>query len=77
MIFSGYSRYKENILFDFKDLFHFIRFIFINFLLVIIFLFLAMEEMEWGIFSSIDVINDKIIDDTSWNIKKYFSLLKF
>ena len=46
-----------------------IRFIIVNSILAFIFLFLTVEEFEWAIFSSRERITDKVIDETSWNIK--------
>ena len=68
---SAYS-YRERSVFDIKTLIEALRFIFVNAILAFIFLFLTLEEIDWAILSSREKINDKIIDNTSWNIKKIF-----
>ncbi len=64
--------YRERSIFDLKTLIQALRFIIINSILACIFLFLTLEEIDWAIFSSIENINDKTIDNTSWNIKTIF-----
>ena len=64
--------YSDRQIFDLKTLLEAIRFIIVNFILAFIFLFLTVEEFEWAIFSSKEGITDKVIDETSWNIKKLF-----
>ena len=69
MTFATTYSYSDRRVFDFKTLVEAIRFIIINSILAFIFLFLIVEELEWSIFSSREGITDKVIDETSWNIK--------
>ena len=64
--------YRERSVFDIKTLIQALRLIIINVILAFIFLFLTLEEVDWAIFASREKINDKIIDNTSWNIKTIF-----
>ena len=64
--------YKERNIFDIKTFIQALRLIIINAILALIFLFLTLEEIDWTLLSSREKINDKIIDNTSWNIKKIF-----
>ena len=64
--------YSDRQIFDLKTLVEAIKFIIVNSILAFIFLFLTVEEFEWAIFSSKEGITDKVIDETSWNIKKLF-----
>ena len=68
---TAYS-YRERSIFDARTLIEAIRFTIINAILAFIFLFLALEEIDWALLSSRDKINDIVIDNTSWNIKKIF-----
>ncbi len=70
MTFVTTYSYADRRIFDFKTLIEAIRFITVNFILAFIFLFLTVEEFEWVIFSSRQAITDKVIDETSWNIKR-------
>ena len=65
---TSYS-YGDRLIFDLKTFLDAIRFIIVNSFLAFIFLFLTVEEFEWAIFSSRKGITDKVIDETSWNIK--------
>ena len=69
MTFAQTYSYSDRRIFDIKTVLVAIRFIIINFILAFIFLFLTVEEFEWAIFSSRERITDKVIDNTSWNIK--------
>ena len=69
MTFATTYSYSDRSIFDLKTLLAAIRFIIVNSILAFIFLFLTVEEFEWIIFSSREGITDKVIDDTSWNIK--------
>jgi len=69
MIFATTYNYSERQISDFKTLLIVIRFIIVNSILAFIFLFLTVEEFEWTIFSSKEGIRDKVIDETTWNIK--------
>ncbi len=69
MTFSTSYSYGDRSIFDLKTLLEAIRFIIVNFILAFVFLFLTVEEFEWTIFSSREEIKDKVIDETSWNIK--------
>ena len=64
--------YRDRNIIDIKTFVQGIRFIIVNAILAFIFLFLALEEIDWALLSSREKINDKIIDTTSWNIKKIF-----
>ena len=68
---TGYS-YSERTIFDIKTLFEALRFLIINFILALIFLFLTLEEIDWAIFSYRQKFNELVIDNTSWNIKTIF-----
>ena len=63
---SYYYNYRR--IFDVKTLLEAIRFIIVNSILACIFLFITLEEVEWGVFSHREKITDKVIDQTSWNI---------
>ena len=69
MTFATTYSYSDRRIFDLKTLIEAIRFIIVNSILAFIFLFLTFEEFEWEIFSYRKGITDKVIDDSSWNIK--------
>ena len=69
MTFARTYSYGDRQIFDLKTLLEAIRFIIVNSILAFIFLFLTVEEFEWKLFSSRERIADKVIDETSWNIK--------
>ena len=69
MTFATSYSYSDRSIFDLKTLVEAVRFIFVNAILAIIFFFLTVEEFEWAIFSSREGVKDKVIDETSWNIK--------
>ena len=69
MAFATTYLYSDRNIFDLKTLLDAIRFIIVNLILAFIFLFLTFEEFEWAIFSSRERITDKVVDETSWNIK--------
>ena len=69
MTFATTYSYRDRSVFDLKTLVEAIRFIIINSILAFIFLFLTVEELEWATFSYKEKITDKVIDETSWNIK--------
>ncbi len=69
MSFATTYSYGERQIFDLKTLVKAIRFIIVSSILAFIFLFLTVEEFEWAIFSSREGFTDKVIDETSWNIK--------
>ena len=68
MTFSSTYSYSKRGIFDLKTLLEAIRFIIVNSILAMIFLFLIVEEIEWKTFSHRERIKDKLIDKTSWNI---------
>ena len=68
---ASYS-YSERSVFDIKTLIEALRFVIVNAILAFIFLFLTIEEIDWALLSSRDKINDIVIDNTTWNIKKIF-----
>ena len=69
MTFATTYAYNDRRIFDLKTLVEAINFIIVNSILVFIFLFLTMEEIDWAIFSYKEKITDQIDDETSWNIK--------
>ena len=72
MASSAAYNYSEGRIVDIQSLIEALRFLIVNAILALIFVFLTIEEIDWAIFSSTDKINDKIIDNTSWNIKTIF-----
>ena len=68
---TSYS-YSQRSIFDIKTLFEALRFFIVNVMLAFIFLFLTLEEIDWTIVSLRNKYNDKLIDNTSWNIKTIF-----
>ena len=72
MTFASTYSYRDRSVFDLNTLLEAIRFIIVNSILALIFLFLTLEEFEWVIFSGKKRIKDKVIDDTSWNIATLF-----
>jgi len=69
MTFATSYSYGDRNIIDLKTLWEAVKFILVNSVLVIIFLFLTVEELEWTLFSSRESITDQVIDNTSWNIK--------
>ena len=74
MISSTTFSYRDESKFHIKTLIEAVRFIVINTILALIFLFLTLEEIEWTLLSSKKSVNDKIIDNTSWNIREIFEV---
>ena len=72
MVASSAYRYSERRIFDIQSLIQALRFIVVNAILAFIFFFLTLEEIDWAILSSRDDINDRVFDNTSWNIKTIF-----
>ena len=72
MTFANTYSYEDRSIFDLKTLLEAIKFIIVNSILAFIFLFITLEEFEWAIFSYRKNIIDKVIDETSWNIKTCF-----
>ena len=72
MAFSSAYNYSERSIFDLKTFIEALRFIIVNAILAIIFLFLTFEEIDWAFLSAIEKSKDIVIDNTSWNIKKIF-----
>ena len=72
MTFANTYSYEDRSIFDLKTLLEAIKFIIVNSILAFIFLFITLEEFEWAIFSYRKNITDKVIDETSWNIKTCF-----
>ena len=70
---TGYS-YRERTIFDVQSLIQALRFFVVNAILAFIFLFLALEEIDWYILAFGEKIKDRVIDNTSWNIKKIFEV---
>ena len=76
MAFStGYS-YRDRSIFDIKTLIEALRFIIVNSILALIFLFLTLEEIDWSFFALRSKSKDILIDNTSWNIKKIFEFYR-
>ena len=69
MTFATTYTYSDRRIYDVKTLVEAIRFIISNSILAFIFLFLTLEEFEWAIYSHREKIIDKVVDQTSWNIK--------
>ena len=64
-------------IFDFRILLSVVRFFISNIILLIIFLFLTLEEIDWSIMSFTKSIKDKVVDNTSWNLNNLLvSLIK-
>ena len=74
MNLSTVYSYRERTIFDAKSLIQALRFFIVNAILAFIFLFLALEEIDWYILASGAKIKDRVIDNTSWNIKKTFEV---
>ena len=72
MSFSTTYNYQDRNIFDVQTLIDALRLIVINFILAFILLFLVLEEIDWTLFASSQRINDAVMDNTSWNIKKIF-----
>ena len=72
MASSTAYNYSERRIVDIQSLIEALRFLIVNAILALIFVFLTIEEIDWAIFSSTDQINENIIDNTSWNIKTIF-----
>ena len=75
MLFSSMAistAYSDRNIFDIQTLISAIRFIIINFILAFIFIFLSFEEIDWALLSFKEKIDDRVIDNTSWNIKTIF-----
>tara|TARA_B100000945_G_scaffold76674_1_gene59195 strand:- start:428 stop:646 length:219 start_codon:yes stop_codon:yes gene_type:complete len=72
MAFSTAYSYSDRNIFDIQSLIAALRFIIINSILAFIFLFLTLEEIDWSLLSSNEKIEDRVIDNTSWNIKTIF-----
>ena len=71
MAFATTHSINNKLILYIKILIEAIRFTIVNSILIIIILFLAFEELEWTMFSSREGILDKVVDETSWNIRKY------
>ena len=76
MTFLTTYYYKERKLFNVQSWIEAIRFLIINAILAIIFLFLAMEEIDWAIVSARENVKDRVIDETSWNLNNLFCFMK-
>ena len=74
MAFSTTYSNKQRSIFDIKTLIEALKFILIHVILAFIFLFLIMEEIDWSLFLFREQNNDKVIDNTSWNIKNIVNL---
>ncbi len=72
MTFATIYNSSDRGFFDIKTFLMVVRFITVNAILAFIFLFLAIEELDWSIASSREITNDIIIDNTSWNLKTLF-----
>tara|TARA_Y100001968_G_scaffold17619_1_gene13945 strand:- start:6355 stop:6573 length:219 start_codon:yes stop_codon:yes gene_type:complete len=72
MAFSTTYRYEDRNIIDIRTLILSVRFLIANCILAVIFLFLAIEEIDWSIFSSKENLEDHVIDNTSWNLSDLF-----
>ena len=68
---TGYT-YSSTSVFNIKTLIEVLRLIIVNSILAFIFLFLALEEIDWILLSSREKMDDMVIDKTSWNLKTIF-----
>ena len=64
--------YSETSIFNIQTLIEVLRLIIVNSILAFIFLFLALEEIDWILLSSREKMDDIVIDKTSWNLKTIF-----
>tara|TARA_B100000965_G_C19311920_1_gene634923 strand:- start:199 stop:417 length:219 start_codon:yes stop_codon:yes gene_type:complete len=72
MAVSTSYNYSKRSIFDIQTLLEAFRFCIVNLILAFIFLFLTLEEIDWTLVSSRKKYNDKVVDNTSWNIKAIF-----
>ena len=72
MTLSTAHVYEDRSIFDVNTLIGVLRFTIINAILAVIFLFIALEEIDWALLSFREKMNDQVIDNTSWNIKTIF-----
>ena len=64
-------------IFDSRILLGVVKFFISNIILLTIFLFLTVEEIDWSIMSFTNSIKEKVVDNTSWNLNNLlFSLIK-
>ena len=64
--------YSETSIFNIQTLIEVLRLIIVNSILAFIFLFLALEEIDWILLSYREKMDDIVIDKTSWNLKTIF-----
>ena len=77
MLISASYDYRERNIVDIQTLLRALRFLIVNTILAVILLFLAIEEVDWIIFSFGEKKTEEVIDATSWNLKNLFlSLVK-
>ena len=72
MTLSTAHVYEDRSIFHVNTLIRVLRFTIINAILAVIFLFIALEEIDWALLSFREQMNDQVIDNTSWNIKTIF-----
>ena len=72
MTLSATYGFGKRRIFDIKVCIQALRFLIINAILALIFLFLTLEEVDWAVFKSAESLTDKINDNTSWNIYRLF-----
>ncbi len=72
MASSVLKHYQYRNIIDIKSLTKAFRLLIINAILAIIFLFLALEEIDWAICSFSDNTDDLVIDNTAWNLNSLF-----
>ena len=68
---TAYS-YSKRSIFHIQTLIELLRLIIVNSILAFIFLFLALEEIDWLLLSSREKMDDIVIDKTSWNLTTIF-----
>ena len=68
---------KQKYFVDINAFLDVIKFLILNITLAIIFIFLIIEEIEWTTYASDEDVSDKVIDNSSWNLRSLFlSLVK-
>tara|TARA_B100001029_G_C15048605_1_gene448995 strand:- start:802 stop:1020 length:219 start_codon:yes stop_codon:yes gene_type:complete len=72
MAFSTAYNYSERSIFNMQTLIEALRLIIVNLILAFIFVFLALEEVDWALLSFREKMDDIVIDQTTWNIKTIF-----
>ncbi len=72
MFASTLYSYRDRNIVDIKTLVQVLKFVIINTILAIIFFCLIIEELDWAVFTFRENVKDRVIDNSSWNIKTIF-----